>query len=176
MKLISMLKLSVLMRSVCLVFGVILFSQCYSFRGVSIDPETKTYSVNIFTNSTSLAPPTLAQTFTQQLKDKIRNNTRLNLINTEGADLTFSGQVVGYDVSSVSPQPNQPAQFNQLRIAIEVEMTDAKNEKASWKQTFTFQADFPGSGQLLDFQDQLIKTISTKLLEDIFNKAFTENW
>jgi hypothetical protein len=152
------------------------FSACYSLRGVSIDPETKTYSVNLFTNATQLAPPTLAQTFTQDFKDKIRNNTRLTLINTEGADLTFSGQVVGYDVSSVSPQPNQPAQFNQLRIAIEVELVDAKNEKGSWKQTFTFQADFPGNGQLFDFQDQLIKTITKKLLEDIFNKAFTENW
>jgi hypothetical protein len=55
-------------------------------------------------------------------------------------------------------------------------LVDAKNEKGSWKQTFTFQADFPGNAQLFDFQDQLIKTITKKLLEDIFNKAFTENW
>ncbi len=153
-----------------------MYSGCYSLRGVTIDPETKTYTVNLFTNNSSLAPPTLAQTFTQDFKDKVRNNTRLTLVNTEGADLTFSGQVVGYEVSAVSPQPSQPAQFNQLRIAIEVELVDAKNEKNSWKQTFSFQADFPGNAQLFDFQDQLIKTITKKLLEDIFNKAFTENW
>lgn len=155
---------------------VILLSGCYSLRGVTISPDTKTFSVNLFTNTASAAPPTIAQTFTEKLKDKIRNNTRLNLVSTEGADLVFSGSVVGFDVAAVAPQPNQPAAFNQLRITIAVEMTDTKNEKGSWRQQFSFQADFPGSSQLLAVQDQLIKQITDKILEDIFNKAFTENW
>ncbi len=149
---------------------------CYSFRGVTIDPATKTFSVSLFLNNAQAAPPTLAQNFTERLKDKIRNNTRLSLVNTENADLAFSGQVVGFEVIAIAPQPGQVAQTNQLRIAINVELVDSKNEKGSWKQVFTFQADFPGSTQLLTVQDQLIKTISDKMLEDIFNKAFTENW
>lgn len=149
---------------------------CYSLKGVIISPDTKTFSISLFTNNASAAPPTLAQTFTEKLKDKIRNNTRLSLVNSEGADLVFSGQVVGYDVVAVAPQPNQPAAFNQLRITINVELLDTKNEKGSWKQPFSFQADFPGSSQLLTVQDQLIKQITDKILEDIFNKTFTENW
>lgn len=149
---------------------------CYSFRGITISPETKTYSVALFTSNSQAAPPTLAQNFTERLKDKIRNNTRLSLVNGENADLAFIGQVVGYDVVAIAPQPGQVAQTNQLKIAINVELTDNKNEKGSWKQVFTFQADFPGSSQLLTVQDQLIKTITDKMLEDIFNKAFTENW
>jgi hypothetical protein len=151
-------------------------SGCYSFRGVSIDPNTKSYSVSLFTSNTPAAPPTLAQQFTEKLKDKIRNNTRLSLVNTEGSDLSFTGQVIGYDVTALAPQPGQTAAFNQLRVTINVELTDNKNEKGSWKQAFTFQSDFPGNGQLITFQDQLIKTITDKILEDIFNKAFTENW
>jgi hypothetical protein len=153
-----------------------LHMSCYSFRGISIDPDTKSFSVSLFQNNAVAAPPTLAQSFTERLKDKIRNNTRLNLVNTEGADLQFSGQVVGYELVSLAPQPGQVAQTNQLKIAINVELLDNKNEKGSWKQVFTFQADFPGGAQLLQFQDQLIKTITDKILEDIFNKAFTENW
>jgi hypothetical protein len=149
---------------------------CYSFRGVIIDPDTKTFSVSLFTSNAPAAPPTLAQTFTERLKDKIRNNTRLQLVNTEGGDLAFAGQIVGYDVVAVSPQPGQTSAFNQLRITFNVDLTDNKNEKGSWKQTFSFQADFPGTAQLLTVQDQLIKTITDKILEDIFNKAFTENW
>lgn len=159
-----------------LVFVLIFCTHCYSFKGVTIDPDTKTFSVSLFTNSASAAPPSLAQSFTEKLKDKIRNNTRLNLVNTEGADLQFSGSVIGYDVIAVAPQPNQPAAFNQLKITIAVDMLDNKNEKGSWKQQFSFQADFPGSSQLLQVQDQLIKQITDKILEDIFNKAFTENW
>jgi Lipopolysaccharide-assembly len=163
--------LSILFFIVCL-----LQSGCYSFKGVSIDPDTKSFSVALFTTSATAAPPTLAQTFTEKLKDKVRNNTRLSLVNTDGADLQISGQVVGYDVSAISPQPNQPAENNQLRITIAVDLLDNKNEKGSWKQSFSFQADFPGTGQLVNFQDQLIKQITDKILEDIFNKAFTENW
>jgi hypothetical protein len=163
--------LSILFFIVCL-----LQTSCYSFKGVSIDPDTKSFSVALFTTSATAAPPTLAQTFTEKLKDKVRNNTRLSLVNTDGADLQISGQVIGYDVSAISPQPNQPAENNQLRITIAVDLLDNKNEKGSWKQSFSFQGDFPGTGQLINFQDQLIKQITDKILEDIFNKAFTENW
>ena len=149
---------------------------CYSFRGVTISPETKTFSVALFASNAQAAPPTLAQNFTERLKDKVRNNTRLGLVNSDNADLSFTGQVVGYEVVAIAPQPGQIAQTNQLKIAINVELTDSKNEKGSWKQVFTFQADFPGTTQLLSVQEQLIKTISDKILEDIFNKAFTENW
>jgi hypothetical protein len=149
---------------------------CYSFRGVTIAPETKTFSVSLFLSNAQSAPPTLAQNFTERLKDKIRNNTRLSLVNGDNTDLAFSGQIIGFEVAAIAPQPGQVAQTNQLKIAINVELTDNKNEKGSWKQVFTFQSDFPGSSQLLTVQDQLIKTISDKILEDIFNKAFTENW
>ncbi len=157
-------------------FSTLFFSACYSFKGVSIAPETKTFSVSLFANNASGAPPTLAQNFTEKLKDKIRNNTRLSLVQTDAADLQFSGQITGYDVVSQSPQPGQTDAFNQLRITIYVELSDSKNEKGSWKQSFSFQSNFPGNSQVLQYQDQLIKTITDKILDDIFNKAFTENW
>ena len=171
MKLLKNSVFYLLLSTVCILQG-----GCYSFRGVTISPETKSFSVSLFLNNAQAAPPTLAQNFTERLKDKIRNNTRLSLVNNDNADLTFVGQVVGYDVVAIAPQPGQVAQTNQLKIAINVELTDNKIEKGSWKQVFTFQADFPGSSQLLTVQDQLIKTITDKILEDIFNKAFTENW
>ena len=163
-------------RIFLLLLPLIFFSACYSFKGVSIAPETKTFSVNLFANNALGAPPTLAQNFTEKLKDKIRNNTRLSLVQTDAADLQFSGQITGYDVISQSPQPGQTDAFNQLRITIYVELSDSKNEKGGWKQSFSFQSNFPGNSQVLQYQDQLIKTITDKILDDIFNKAFTENW
>lgn len=157
-------------------FAIIFFYGCYSFKGVSIAPETKTFSVSLFANNALGAPPTLAQNFTEKLKDKIRNNTRLSLVQTDAADLQFAGQITGYDVISQSPQPGQTDAFNQLRITIYVELNDSKNEKGGWKQSFSFQSNFPGNSQVLQYQDQLIKTITDKILDDIFNKAFTENW
>jgi TolB-like protein len=166
-----------------LFFGVFLsilalsLSQCYSFKGISIGPETETYSVALFQNNAALAPPVLAQTFTEGLKDEIRKNTRLRLISSENeADLAFSGNISGFEVSAQAPQPGQNARTNQLKISIYVEQIDAKDEKNTWKQTFVFQADFPGDRQLIEVQDQLMKEISNKILKDVFNRAFTENW
>lgn len=170
------MKIQTLYRISLFVVLALIGQGCYSLRGVIIPQDTKTYSVSLFSNNAATAPPTLAQQFTERLKDKIRNNTRLQLVNTEGADWAFTGQIVGYDVVAVSPQPGQTSAFNQLRITINVDLTDSKDEKGSWKQSFSFQADFPGTTQLISVQDQLIKTITDKILEDIFNKAFTENW
>ena len=99
----------------CLLFSIFCFSLtgCYSFRGVTISPDTKTFSVSLFTSNAQAAPPTLAQNFTERLKDKIRNNTRLSLVNSDNANLTFVGQVVGYDIVAIAPQPGQVAQTNQ---------------------------------------------------------------
>ncbi len=155
----------------CLFLGV----RCYSFKGVSIDAETKTFSVTPFSLSSPAAPATIGTIFSEKLKDKIRTNTRLTYANNE-AHLQFSGTVTEFTVISQTPQPGQQAAFNQLKITVAVEMTNLLKEKNSWKQSFSFQTDFPGSASLLSVQDGLITTISNKIVEDIFNKAFTENW
>ena len=152
-----------------------LISSCYSFKGVSIDEETKTFSVIPFTLSSPAAPPTLGTIFSEKIKDKIRTNTRL-INTTNEAHLAFSGTITDFSVSSQSPQPGVQSVFNQLKITVAVEMTNNLKEKGSWKQSFSFQSDFPGGASLLSVQDGLIKTISDKITEDIFNKAFTENW
>ena len=153
----------------------IFFAQCYSFKGVSIDAETKTFSVTPFTLTSPAAPATIGTIFSEKLKDKIRTNTRLIYSNNE-AHLSYSGAITEFTVISQSPQPGQQSVYNQLKITVAVELNDALKEKNSWKQSFSFQSDFPGSASLLSVQDELIRKISDKIIEDIFNKSFTENW
>jgi hypothetical protein len=169
--------LSVLM----LLFAFLMLKSCqfYSFKGISISPDVKTYTVPTFKNLVGNAPPTISLTFTEKLKDQIRNNTRLRRVDTEGgaeADLTFVGNIVEFSVNALSAQPGQPAAINQLKISVEIDFTNIKEEKNNWKQVFSFQQEFPSGADLISVQDQLIQTISKKIVEDIFNKAFTENW
>jgi hypothetical protein len=161
--------------SICGMILAGVFFQCYSFKGVSIDSDVKTFSVNLFGNNVPSAPPTIQLTFSEKLREKVRNNTRLQMSNSE-SDLTFSGSVDEYSVIAVAPQPGVAAPFNQLKITVSVELVNTKNEKGGWKQAFGFQSNFDGSRSLLTVQDQLIKEISDKIVQDIFNKAFTENW
>jgi hypothetical protein len=151
---------------------------CYSLKGVVIENDVKDFSVSVFiNNSGGAAPATMGQVFSEKLKTKIRTNTRLTNVNTDG-EMSYSGSIVEYVVTAIAPQPGQQAVSNQLKITVAIEMTrkDPNEDKKSWRQQFSFQENFPGSSSLLSVQDQLIESISTKIIDDIFNKSFTENW
>jgi hypothetical protein len=149
-------------------------SGCYSFQGIVIDPDVKTYYVNQFVNSAPSVVPTLAPDFTEDLKDKIRNESRL--IYTEvDPDIEFSGTITEYRVSSEAPQPGELVAFNRLTITIAVEYENHKHPAKASKFNVSWYAEYPANANLLTVQDQLIREISVQLVEDIFTKAFT-NW
>lgn len=151
------------------------FLGCYTFKGISIDPEVNTFFVRTFETSATNAPPTLALEFSEKLKDKIRSETRLKL-QSEEPDIEFTGRVTGFTVSPVAPKPGEVVALNQLRISISFKYINNKNEKKSWpsERSKSFFQEFSNTADLLSVQDQLIEEISKQLLEDVFNEAFND--
>ena len=150
---------------------------CYSFRGISIPPEVNTFTVENFDNRANAIVPGMAQDFTQTLKDKIRNESRLDESpRGQVADIEFSGYISKYDVNSVAPKPNEQTSLSQLKIFVKVDVAyrDRKFEDKEFNQTFNFQVEYPAEQNLLDIQDQLIEQIFDQITDDIFNKAFTD--
>ena len=159
---------------------IALFSGCYSFRGISIPDEASTFSAISFEDQTrggNAPPPTIFNQFTESLKDKVRNETKLNLVNGD-ADVEFSGGITRFDVSYEAPSANDRAiggtsgAFNRLTITVEVNYTYRHDDTKNWKQSFSFYDDFGADQILSDVQDDLIKTIFDQILEQIFQKAF----
>ena len=111
-----------------------------------------------------------------QLKQKLSSleKTQINSVKNIGASLSPNAGVINGDVSSVvSGVTNK--EKSMMEIGVNVEFTDTFNEDYSWTSSFSFFQDFPSNANLLDVQDELIDAIFAQLLEDIFNKAFT-NW
>lgn len=148
-------------------------SGCYSFKGISIPDNVNTFTISHFDNKAANVVPTLAITFSERLKDKIRSESKLTYTNTD-PDLTINGSILEYSVAAVAPQAGETTASNQLKMVISVEFEYPKDEKRNWKQTFSYLKDFPSSTNLLSVQDQLITEINEQLVEDIFNKAFTD--
>jgi hypothetical protein len=119
------------------------------------------------------APATIDRDFTEALKDKIRTESRLDLV-AQNPDVLFSGSIVGFDVRSVAPQPGETVAFNRLTIRVKVKYENFVQEDKDYDEVFSFFADFPSDAVLTDVQDELIDTIFTQILEDIFNKTFTD--
>ncbi|TNE48361.1 MAG: hypothetical protein EP344_19020 [Bacteroidetes bacterium] len=154
-----------------------LVSGCYSFKGISIDPNIKTFFVRNFDNTAPNAPPTLAVDFTELLKDKVRTETPL-VLNGDVPDAEFEGRVVDYRVVPVAPKPGETVALNRLEIRFQVNyMVNKEGAEGGWtsERSFSHFAEFANDQDLLSIQDELIRQISTQLLEDIFNAAFN-NW
>ena len=67
------------------------------------------------------------------------------------------------------------ASQNRLTITVEVIFTNRKDEKASFKRSFSRFDDFSANQQLQSVENGLIETIGNQIADDIFNKAFV-NW
>lgn len=146
----------------------------YSFTGANISPAVKTYSVYYFPNRARLVNPTLSQSFTEALREKLQRQTSLNELAEDG-DLIFEGQITGYEVRPMSIQKEDMAALNRLTVTVRVKYTNNIEPDQSLEQTFSAFEDFDAASSLSAVEDGLVPEIIAKLTEDIFN-ATLANW
>lgn len=159
--------------AVFLVF-VIGLSGCYSFKGISIPPDINTFYVKNFINQTDNAPVDIEVVFSEALRTKIRNESRLKF-QPENSDIVFSGEVTSYYISAEAPVAGNTVALNKLDIAVNVKYEDTKNEKNNYTRSFSFFKVYPSDQDLQTVQQTLIKDIFAQITERIFNDTFT-NW
>ena len=147
---------------------------CYSFKGISIPAEVNTFNLEQVVDQSYQAPATYPLDFYESLLSKIRKDSRLTL-NTRDPDIRFICKITQFAISSQAAQANASSAINRLSVALEVEMINAKESKLNWKTGFTRYQDFDANVNFNNIQQQLTKEINNLLVEDIFNKAFT-NW
>lgn len=168
-------------HTLCLLSGLLLLitpqlscsSYSLSLGGASIPPEMKTVTVEFFENTSQIVNPILGQNFTEALKDRIRNQSRLSQVDQEG-DAYFSGRITAYTIApaAVGGQ-NDRAELNRLTITVNVKYTDNINNENSFEQPFSRFQDFSGAVQTREAEMNV--NIINMLTEDIFNRAFA-NW
>lgn len=155
---------------------LLLFNSCgiYSFSGAVISPDVKTVTVANFVNETGLGPTSLAQNFTERLKNYFQSNTNLRIVRT-GGDVFFEGAIVGYSVSPVSPSATESSLKNRLTMRVKVRYENKVDTSQKFNQEFSFYDDYDQRESLAQVEDQKIENITSQLALDIFNKAF-QNW
>jgi hypothetical protein len=147
--------------------------QCYNFKGISIPEGAKNFYIKNFEDISDLQLPNYNITFTEALKDKIRNESRLKW-NETAPDIEFSGKVIGFSVSAVAPIAGATTAFNRLEVTVEVTYTNHLDPKANWTKKFSQFDNFDAQQNLLEAQTQILPGITTLLTEYIFNAAFTD--
>jgi hypothetical protein len=146
----------------------------YSFTGANISPNVKTFTVYYFPNRAQLVNPTLSQSFTEALREKLQRQTSLNELRENG-DLVFEGEITGYDYRPMAIQEQDQAALSRLTVRVKVKYTNNIDPDQSMEQTFSAYEDFDNTLSLAAAEDEIVPQIIEKLNEDIFN-ATIANW
>lgn len=154
----------------------LLLSSCYSFRGISVPEGAERVTIDLFQDNAVNSPPTLALETTETLRNKVRDEARLQIVE-QNPDLEFEGTLVDFRVSAEAPRPGEFAALNRLTIIVAVKYINHMDESdEGWTSNFSFFFDFPGTTTLASVQDEAIEEILDQITEQIFNKAFADNW
>lgn len=165
-----------------LLYACLLFSltACYTLSGISIPEGVKSAYVPLFVDNALGAPPTLYIDMTEALRDKVRDEARLQIVEQD-PDVEMKGTLVDFRVSAEGASPgNETTAFsklNRLTIVLAIEYKNLRDpDDEGWKQNFSNFYDFPASVTLASVQDEAIEDITEQINEKIFNKAFAEDW
>ncbi|QIA09559.1 LptE family protein [Draconibacterium halophilum] len=146
----------------------------YSFTGANLSPEVKTFTVYYFPNRARLINPTLSQSFTEEMREKLTRQTSLNEL-SESGDLEFEGQITGYEFRPMSVQKEDVSAQTRLTVTINVKYTNNKVPEDNFEQSFSAYEDFDSNLSISSVEEDLSAEIIEKLTEDIFN-ATIANW
>jgi hypothetical protein len=153
-----------------------MFSSClllYTFKDINISPDVKSYYVENFENNAFNSPANLNQSFSEELRSKVRKETGL-VYDDNDPHISFSGSIQSFNVTSQAPTQDGSS-LNRLEITIKVNYVNSKSEKENWEKTFSHYSDFPKEKSLTEEQDKLVKEIFDFILNDIINASFN-NW
>ncbi len=163
-----------------LILGIVLsifnFATCkYGFKDTAPIPvEVKTFRVNYLENKAQYINTQLSPQLTEQLKQKIRNTTRLSQTNNDEAHYDISGFVTQYYTSTVSISNNNSS-GNRLTVGFHLVFKNTLDDKKNFEADLTRTFDFDARLSLQDAERTLNESIVKNIVDEIFNKIFS-NW
>ena len=146
----------------------------YSFSGISLPPEVKTFSVCLKSN-VALGPPDLVEKFQKRLSDELAQRTFLKQVETQG-DLQLEGCIQQFNYTSIAPTKKEDSRdafaIDRLTIELKISYFNSYQKDTSFtKKKFSQCADMAIYASRSDEEPRLIDEIFDKLVKDIFNET-----
>jgi hypothetical protein len=142
----------------------------FNMSGASIG-NAKTCQVVYFENRADDVNPRLSAEMTDALKDKIQSSSSLRLVNS-GADVTFEGQITGYNIQPQQITASGAAEKDRLTVTVKVKFTNELDDEKNYDKSFSRFQEYSRGTSLSTVETQLVGEILKELMEDIYNEAF----
>ncbi len=147
-----------------------------SFYDNSMPPEWKTFSVATLKNSAPNAPLSYPANLTENLKDEIQNNTKLQLdAKTGGGEVFIDGTITNYSITPIAIQPGDNAAKNRLTINVSFEIFITLPKEEKYQLNSSRFADYNVSQDISQIESDLLTEINEQITRDVINKLFS-NW
>ncbi len=146
----------------------------YKFTGASIPIEAKTISIAYFPNQAPLVNPLLSQTFSEGLRDFFGRQVKLDMIE-RGGDLSFEGEITGYDLKPVSLQSDATSAMTRLTISVNVRFVNRFDAEQDFEKTFSQFVEFDDEVNFASVEQTLVEEINELIYDQIFNSSVA-NW
>ena len=165
-----------LITAAILLLSIFNFATCkYGFKDTAPIPvEVKTFRVNYFENKAQYVNTQLSPQLTEKLKSKIISNTRLHQTNNDDAHYDISGFISQYYVTTISITGNNSS-GNRLNVGVHLIFKNTLDEKKNFEADLVRTIDFDGNKTLTDIEGSQTPQIVTTMVDEIFNKIFS-NW
>ncbi len=172
----NLIKNIALLVTVFLLLTIFSFSTCkYSFKDTSpIPPDVTTFRVNYLENKARYVNPLLSPQLTEDLKQKIRSNTRLIQVNADSANYDISGYVSDYIVSTSGINGTE-ASTNLLTVSFHLIFKNNLDLDKNFEADITTAYNFAATQNIAQVQPALTPEIVKNTVDGIFNKIFS-NW
>jgi len=141
----------------------------YSFSGINISKDIKTYQVDYIPNNAPLIVPGLNEEFRNMLIDRIEQQTGLEQVKNNG-DIIFQGEITDYSIAPVTLTAGQTAAQNRLTLRIKIDYINNKNEADNVSKTYSWYYDYPANVT----RDEIAAEAHQKILETILDQLFSD--
>ena len=134
-------------RGLILASAFFLLGGCgYSLRG-SLPGHIQTVAIPVFTNKTQ--EPAVENFLTRAVVDAFVTSGRLKVVRPEDADSILEGEIVGYQLTSLSFDPRVNVREYRLTVTLNLQFKDVKKNVVLWRQEGVQEkADFRVQGQV----------------------------
>ncbi len=145
----------------------------YSFTGINISKDIKTFEVDYIPNNAPLIVPGLNEDFRNMLIDRINQQTGLTQVKSDG-DIIFQGEITGYRIEPVALTAGQTAAQNRLTISIKMDYINTKDNEQDVSKTYSWYYDYPASVSRTAIEADAHKKILETILDNLFNDTLAK--
>lgn len=142
----------------------------YSLRG-NLPGHIRTVAIPVFTNKTQ--EPGVENLLTRAVVDAFVTSGRLKVVRPEDADSILEGEIVGYQLNSLSFDPRVNVREYRLTVTLNLQFKDVKKNVVLWRQEGVQEkADFRVQGQVsatISSEESALRTAAVDIGRAIVN-------